>query len=331
VLGLLLVACAVLGAPWEAGGITIAVALLGMALRWKYRADLRRAPDGVLPAHRDRLDLIVSGDLRGVALAGIAVSLTMILGDVAAPAGVGTARSVTLTLTAVVACMYVSSLIDWYAILPRVSGQLGARPCRSHLGQQPPTWPKTWRDTTCWWYYHRIATAMAFRLGLGYAIALGVSGVVTFEVGPRLFSAGLLGLFTEYSPLKLKAITFESMHPRLIVGDTVVLVRKERTMRQLKIGQVMLFGIPRKSPKDREVGEREYVFDVSVEGVHVVPARPRETTKRRKTFEQSPPLVRLTEVDEVRDGDPAFSGCENGRCSGINWYCIENPRCFERK
>jgi hypothetical protein len=40
---------------------------------------------------------------------------------------------------------------------------------------------------------------------------------------------------------------------------------------------------------------------------------------------------------EVRDARPSeperakpFSGCKGG-CSGINWYCIENPRCFAPK
>jgi len=330
-LAVLLVAVAALGAPWEAGAIAIGVGLAGMALRWKYRSDLRQA-GGVLPSHRDRLDLIVSGDLRALSLVGLAVALTLILGGVERPDGVGTARSVALALLAMWSCIYVSSLVDWYVILPRVTGQLGARPCRSHLGQEPGVWPKTWCETTRWWYFHRLVAAVAFRFGLGYAVALLVSGFITFEVGPRLFAAGVLGLFAEYSPLRLAPVSREAMRPRLVVGRTIRRVRRGQHYRwQLGVGAVTLFGLRRKTPVRESVSDREYVYDVSVEGVRLVPAASREGTSGPDNFERDPPTIRLKDVDETVPGEPQFSGCEGGRCSGINWYCIENPRCFEKK
>jgi hypothetical protein len=330
VLALLLVAAAVLGARWEAVGIAAGVGLAGMALRWKYRSDLRRT-ESAAPPHRDRLDLMVSGDLRTTCLVALAVAVTVILGSVDAPDGVGTARSVVVALTAVAACIYVSSLVDWYVMLPRISGQLGARPCRSQLGEEPGVWPGTWRETTRWWYLHRLVAAVAFRFGLGYAVTLAVSGFITFELGPRLVSTGLLGVFAEYSPLRLAPAAREAMHPRLVIGRTVRRVHREQQVRwQLRLGPLVLFALHRKTPVPESVSEREYVYDVSVEGVQLVPVASRERTSKRD-FEREPLRVKLKDVDEAVPGEVPFSGCAGGRCSGINWYCIENPRCFETK
>ena len=331
ILALLLVTVAALGAPWEACGIAAGVGLGGVLLRWKYRSDLRRTR-GVLPPHRDRLDLIVSGDLRATTLLGLAVALTIILGGVDSPDGVGTARSVVVALLAVAGCIYLSSLVDWYAILPRISGQLGARPCRSSLGQEPGIWPKTWRETTRWWYMHRLVAAVGFRYGLGYAMTLVLSGFITFELGPRLVATGLLALFAEYSPLRLAAVSREAMHPHLVVGRTVRRVRRAQQVRwQLRVGAITLLALHRKTPVRESVSDREYVYDVSVEGVQLVPVASREGTSERADFERDPLRVKLREVDQAVPGEPPFSGCEGGRCSGINWYCIENPRCFETK
>jgi hypothetical protein len=330
VLAGLLVAVAALGATWEAAAISLAVGLAGMALRRKYRHDLERTPS-ILPPHRDRLDLIVSGDLRTTTSVGLAVSVTLILGDVNAPAGVGALRSVLLALLVVGACVYLSSLVDWYVVLPRISGQLGARPCRLHLDQEPGAWPGTWRETTRWWYLHRLVAAVTLRFGLGYAFALAASSFITFELGPRIVSIGVLGIFAEYTPIRLAPIAREAMHSQLFLGRTVRRVRLAQRVRwQLRLGPVSLFALHWKTPKRESVSDREYVYDVSVEGVQLVSAAPREEVSERKDFEREPERVRLKDVDEVKAGKPPFSGCD-GRCSGINWYCIENPRCFETK
>jgi hypothetical protein len=331
VLTLLLVAAAALGAPWEAGALAVGVAIAGFALRWKYLHDLGRTPS-VLPPHRERLDLLVTSDLRMATLLGLAVSATLLLTDADTPHGVGTIRSVLVTLAVTTSVIYLSSLVDWYVILPRISGQLGARPCRSHLaGQEPGPWPRTWRETTQWWYYHRLAAAVGFRSGLSYALALAISGVVTYTVDLRVVTIGALALFAEYSPLRLAPAAREAMHPQLFVGRTVRRVQRERQVRwEKRIGSVTLFALHRKTPTPGSVSEREYVFDVAAEGVQLVAVDPREAEPAPDNFEREPLRTQLKNVDEVVPGEPSFSGCE-GRCSRINWYCIENPRCFETK
>lgn len=331
VLTILLIAAAALGARWEAGAFAVGIAVGGLALRWKYLHDLDRTTS-VLPPHRERLDLLVTSDLRMATLLGLAVSTTLLLADSGVPDGVGTARSMVVTLTATVTVIYLSSLVDWYVILPRISGQLGARPCRSHLaGQEPGTWPRTWRGTTQWWYYHRLLAAVTFRFGLSYALALAISGVVTYSVDVRIATIGALAVFAEYSPLRLAPATRESMHPELFVGRTVHRIRHERRVRwEKRIGPFTLSALNRKTPTPAFTSEREYVYDVAAEGVQLVPAGLREGKAVPDDFEREPLRIQLKDVDEVIPGEPPFSGCE-GRCSRINWYCIENPRCFETK
>jgi len=331
VLTILLIAAAVLGAPIETAAFAAGTAVAGLALRWKYLRDLRRTPS-VLPPHRERLDLLVTADLRMATLLGLVTAGTLLLVGATPPDGVGTARSVVLTLTAATMVIYLSSLVDWYAILPRVSGQLGARPCRSHLEEQEPgVWPRTWQETTKWWYYHRLVAAVAFRFGLSYALALAISGFVTYELDLRIVTIGALALFVEYSPFRLAPAAREGMNPELWVGRTVHRVRRERAARwELRIGPVSFFTLHRKTPAAASTSAREYVYDVGAEGVKLVSAAKREGGVAPADFERETHRIRLKDVDEVLPGEPPFRGCE-GRCSGINWYCIENPRCFETK
>jgi len=41
-------------------------------------------------------------------------------------------------------------------------------------------------------------------------------------------------------------------------------------------------------------------------------------------------LVRDVAASEPEPAKEPFVGCAR-RCTGINWYCIENPRCFATK
>jgi len=74
--------------------------------------------------------------------------------------GIAPISAVLLGVTA--AIILLSSLIDWYVILPRISGLLGIRPCREPDTDFPRR-PQTWREVTRWWYIHRIIAALALR------------------------------------------------------------------------------------------------------------------------------------------------------------------------
>lgn len=268
-LAILLVGAAVFGSPEVALGVTLFTGVASLLLYLRYKSDLRAANVKVVARHRERLDLILAGDLRTTLLVGLTASILLIALPVDRPTSdVPPGASILLAFTGSIVLL--SSLVDWYVILPRVSGLLGIRPCR-----QPntdfPHFPKTWR------------------------------------------------------------------HPSLIIGRTVSRRGVERVPRVLTI-----FGLRLKLPllSRRVMGPphpRDYVYDVALEGVQLVPSVRREGEIPRDEsgdviYERNLGKLKVRNIDASRPepADEPFHGC-NGRCSGINWYCIENPRCFATK
>jgi hypothetical protein len=329
VLAVFLGAAATLGAP-VLGLIAAATgAVAARALYAKYRNDVRTASLPV-PHHRERLDLIVAGDARASLATGVALNLLALLfaGDaVHIPNGPSHAIGV---MAIVVMVVYISSLFDWYITLPRISGLLGARPCRR--GEEPPTFPRTWRETTRWWYIHRIVAAVVLRFGLVYAIALAASEWIGLGIEARLFASALLVVLSAYVQAIPRAVR-EAGHPRLIVGRTVERrdVRKKDPLR-IRIGRRTILKIPHWKYEPVGPSRRVYIYDVAVEGVQYVEAARRERPQPNPPeYERDPVRIPLNEVDKSRPASEDFHGCANGRCSGISWYCIDNPRCFETK
>jgi hypothetical protein len=332
VLALLLVAAAVLGASVAALACAVTGTLVAWGLHRKYRHDVRVA-DVQIPPHRERLDLIVVGDARAALAIGVVASAFAVAFRPDDPhlvsAGVASAS---IPVAVAITTVYLSSLVDWYITLPRISGLLGARPCRPSTGD-PPTFPATWRETTRWWYVHRIVAALVVRFGLAYAVTLAVSDLLGLGIESRLLGSAAVGSFSAYL-LAIPWAVREAGHPHLIVGQTVRRQRmRRRSLWELRFRGRTILRVPsRKRDAVETTREREYVYDVSLEGVQVVPAHPREsrpTDDGATDYERNPKRIPLRKVD---DADPArsFSGCDEV-CSGINWYCIENPRCFEPK
>jgi hypothetical protein len=333
VLGVLLVAAAVLGSPIAALAISLATGLAAWGLRVRYRGDVLLARMDV-PPHRERLDLIVAGDVRAAVAVGVAASALLMGFDVTRP-DVGAAPATSVILAATAAGILLSSLVDWYVILPRVSGLLGARPCR-HPDRDHPRFPRTWRETTRWWYIHRIAAALILRFGLSYAIALTVAHHVSLFGGASVVAASVTTLFASYVTASGRAV-WEAGHVSMIVGRTV---RRRSIERTRRTATVLGRRVPLPLPKRRTLGSwrpRDYVYDVALEAVQVVSASTREgdvphDEEGRIVYERHPTKVAVRDVT-ASEPEPAkrpFSGCER-ECSGINWYCIENPDCFATK
>jgi hypothetical protein len=285
-----------------------------------------------IPAHRERLDRIVAGDLRAALGVGLAVAVVMV-GFNDRPIDAGLARATPLLVAIAGASVYLSSLFDWYIIVPRMSGMLGARPCRREPAYHP-RWPKSWRETTRWWYVHRIVAALVLRFGLAYALTLTVEKYLSLPGGATIVTAASLGAFAAYVAAVPRAV-LQAGHPTMIVGHTIRRVEGTRVPR--RIGwRSHSFALPlRKRVDTSRSGPREYVYDVALEGVELVRASERESHVPRSDggtidYEREPIKIPLKSVDDCEPADTPFRGCEN-HCSGINWYCIENPRCFEPK
>jgi hypothetical protein len=333
-------ACALLVAVLQGPAIaaltcTGVTALVASVLYMRYRGDLRSARVDVVPQHRERLDLIVAGDVRGALAVGAVAAAFMLVLSVERPdLGIAPISAVLLGVTA--AIILLSSLVDWYLILPRISGLRGIRPCREPDTDFPRR-PQTWREVTRWWYIHRIIAALALRFGLSFAISLTVAQHMDIPYGASIVAGAAVGFLASYVAAVRKA-AWQAGHPSLIVGRTVRRLTVER--RPLKI---TVLGRKLELPylTRAEVGEmrpREYVYDVSLEAVQFVAAAkykgedvPRYDNDGKVLYERdlAKVLVRDVEASAPEPAEP-FSGCE-GRCSGINWYCIENPRCFATK
>jgi hypothetical protein len=220
-------------------------------------------------------------------------------------------------------------------LISKRSGMLGSRPCM-HPDRDHRRFPRTWRDTTRWWYVHRIVAALVVRYGVAYATVYTVKHNVSLPGGADIVGGAVAGGFASYVAAVPRAV-WEAGHPSLIIGRTVRLHATRRTPRI-----VHPFGRSIRLPGRRrenleEVGARQYVYDVALESAELVDAAPREHEIPRDDdsniiYERNPAKVKLRDV-QAGVPTPAkrkFSGCEGG-CSGINWYCIDNPKCFQNK
>jgi hypothetical protein len=112
-------------------------------------------------------------------------------------------------------------------------------------------------------------------------------------------------------------------HPKGYVGQTVTVERRLGHRSRLrpwhKLPALALEG-------------RQYVVDVALESTQLAAITARENADLPTPirFERDVDSVPLADVDAMRQAHPKFVGCRD-RCSGINWYCIENRRCYRPK
>ncbi|HSC21400.1 MAG TPA: hypothetical protein VLC07_06695, partial [Solirubrobacterales bacterium] len=119
-----------------------------------------------------------------------------------------------------------------------------------------------------------------------------------------------------------KEIT-QAGHAKGIVGQTVAVERRAGKRHPLQFWRHL---------PAMEIDGRRLVVDVALESIQLADVGPREPARPSTPlrFEKDFDSVWLTDVDAIRQANLKFSGCR-GRCSGINWYCIENPHCFRPK
>ncbi|MDQ3742738.1 MAG: hypothetical protein M3320_03555 [Actinomycetota bacterium] len=217
------------------------------------------------------------------------------------------ATSAAIAILFVAGGMYWSSLIDWFWVTPRVSGLLGHRSCRPQPDDGASS--VSWESVTRWWLVHRAVSAILVSLGVAGLLAT-LAGVIAavFEADPAaqamlatlvLIIAAAMQIYRRHVARAWQLI----LHPETRVG--------------------MAF-------EDRDVGAC-WPVDVALEGMKVV--RLSEHERRRQAAlvgsaprfysEKGDTTIPLDEVQTRRRAVGNFS-CR-GTCTGINWYCIENP------
>jgi hypothetical protein len=293
-----------------------------LLMREKYRWDLVRTTAAV-PPHRARLDRVVAGDTTVTLLPATLLAALFATGIAHPLAGHDAVHGATAALVVAATIVWASSLFDWYLILPRVSGQLGPRPCRSASEVAEFPFPSTWKEVTRWWYIHRVVAAFAFRVGLSTALAVVIGEISGLHQEARWFAGVAMLLFSSYAFSALWHGVGQAGHAKAIVGETVRVEGRPGKRRRLPPFA--------KLPPLRFDG-RYYVVDVAIESIQIVnvESHEAEVLPAPEKFERHPDSVLLPNFDAIHPVKPKFCGCEE-RCSGINWYCIENPRCFEAK
>lgn len=328
VLGLLIAIVGVLLGGWIPPCCAFVALGWLLYLRHRYHGDVTGA-GGFIPSHRADLDRVVLTD----ALVALILAL-LVCGafafDPIQPAHWHNVVGKSLQAFAIGwTLVYASSLVDWFVILPRISGQLGFRPCRAGEEDESFRIPNTWREVTRWWYIHRIVAALAFRGGLSAAIATAMTALTGFELLGRAIAATVLLAFGAYAiqtvvkGLREAKQVGQAGHPKGCVGQTVKVERRRDRRAPLGLGH----GRPA-----LVIDGTRLVIDVALESIQLadVTDRQAEVLPTPIRFEKNVDSVPLADADAIRQAQPKFSGCRE-RCSGINWYCIENPRCFQLK
>jgi hypothetical protein len=209
-------------------------------------------------------------------------------------------KALIIGVTAGIAVIYSSALVDWYWILPKVSGVLGPAPCEAP-GQE------RWAGVTNIWLFHR-AVATFTVMGV-------LAGVPAYMAGTSHGSQTVIWAFVSltltiaYSKLYEGVLTSFShaLNVAIEVGDTIR-VREEF--------------------EDPELVDA-YVVDTSVQGVKYVPLPTSCPSEPR--FTQKGQLLRWSEISKVRRVPPAYSPCHDpDHCQAVNWYCHRNPRAHGR-
>ena len=212
---------------------------------------------------------------------------------------------------------------------------LGARPCRE-VEEQHPRYPHTWRETTRFWLVHRILAVIVLRFGLSYALTYTLHRYIALPFGTEIIGGAALGFAATYEK-RIPAAGFQAGHPSMIVGHTVNHAETRREPRTVRIfKQSVRIPLLTKATETGQMSPREWVYDIAVEGVQVVQAHTREGDAVPRdpggaiVYERRPRKIPLRDISGVRPAKTPYHGCRD-RCSGINWYCIENPRCFAPK
>lgn len=310
--GLVLAFAGIVGA-WSVTlcGIVLTIAVW-LNLRQSYVGVLRKSPydPSRLPAWASRRDLDRRMDhwLSRLTLAALAAMTAGIVGPLEiqlAPAAWAVASAVVLGVSAIVW----SSLVDWYWVLPRISGLLGHRPCR--VDAEPSGRAISWEEVTRWWIIHRLAALALIACSSAMVVAVLVTALVDvaeIEEPGRSLIAPAFAFLTGVG-ITLKA--FAESWPYV-------------TRPPVRVGSFY---------RDPDAGAG-WVVDVALEGPQLVLLDSHRARLERAQATGLPPQFNPEKGDDrlKLDARPKsaerFEDCQS--CSALNWYCAENARAWDK-
>jgi hypothetical protein len=301
VLAALLVTAALVGFAGTAltfAGLILAGAFIFI---WRYRRFRIWVPE-----HRRSRDKLVALLLATCVLIPGTVSLGLVIShspfNIAPPGGIWFA-----TVALVAGVVFMSSLADWYYVLPRLSG-LGRwpRPCQVEV----PNNSQNWRFVTQFWYGHRL---LAEFVGVGTIPATAAYIAATDAHHRPLWGvvSAVAGLGVSIFIRNWWDAWRNVQSPSVTAGSVVAVARVNfDPQRQLL-----------------------YATDVDLGGIQCMVVN----DARRAMDGERQPLVAFTkkkEVSSIRNNEPVdpLPGYDppcRTRCTGINWYCANNPRAYD--
>jgi hypothetical protein len=259
-----------------------------------------------VPEHRTRLDKWVVGQWITIGVAG-GGGAGLLEGAGITPFETGGVAFEVIVIGWVVlwSSVYVSSAIDWYLVLPKVSGISCPGPCERPGKQR-------WAGITGLWSFHRgIARLVVPGVFIGCPTVIGA---ISGEGGVQSLCFALAAVFLVYLvdfEVQGKAALNFGLNSKRYVGDVLWLVRE--------------------SP-DSVQRLPAYLVDVAGEGAkfkHLdADGRYREPPFHRKHDDEGRPIA-LPELQHRHYVDHARPPCEH-ECTGVNWYCWNNPLAYSQ-
>lgn len=326
----------VLGFVLVAAGLTglTAVAAVGVALNTIIWATLRSAyarrratwrievayqsPEHAADAaavrdaltERVRLDRLVDRSAIAATASGIAALVAGFVIGVDPPGKLaGHAAGVALLVGA--GGVFWSSLVDWYWTLPRISGLVGHRACRRV--PEPGASTESWEEVTRWWIIHRIAAAVAVAVAGGGIVgtfaglgAHGLDATPTIQGMVGILS-GIVVTFAEVYRKKAADGLPLLLHPEIVVGESYT---------DATAGPCLAVDVAMEGFKVvRRDAQHERYLAFRTQGA---------TRFLRSKGDETVPLADA----QARRKGTADVYCDG--CLGLNWYCVENSRAWDK-
>jgi hypothetical protein len=209
-------------------------------------------------------------------------------------------QSLALDLTAISGALYLSSLIDWSYVVPRMKGRGDVEhlPCRSSTLAR-------WQTVTQIWLAHRIAAYLIVRMGLLAAIVL-----IAARLLPPLSNSAVSAMATVVAALLIfyvnRVVVVGSLvsNPPIQVGDKVVLAEEFGT------------GVAKRPSY--------YVVDVSIEGVKLLELDEDDQPRHVGLQRGHDRSLSLADVGRLLRAREQFQGCRS-KCCQANKYCFLHP------
>lgn len=264
-------------------------------------AQFRSRRAQAVPAHRLALDRWVLAQWIAIAVVGGGGAALLGALGVHPFDGVGLVLDVlAVGWVALWAGIYVSSLVDWFLIMPKVSGVSCPAPCERPGKQR-------WAGITGLWCFHRgVARLLVPLVVVGCPTVIGA--ITDSSAGSAVafaFAASLSVLLIEFEVQGKHSLSF-GLNGRRHVGDTLWLVRETPTT---------------------VTRQAAWLVDVSAEGAKFkyVDALGRYAGKpfEQKHDDDAAPvgLIDLNARHRVESAEPPCGKA----CTGVNWYCWNNP------